>query len=139
MKLIKIENKGKLDSFLKDNKHADFLQSWEWGKFQEKEENKIIRIGVEKEEKLLAYATLVKKNIGAGKSYFYSPRGPIFDESRISNFEFQMKDIEEFYLMKLKILRKRIKEYFYVLSHNSQFTIQNLKFKDLLICNQEKP
>jgi len=65
------------------------VQSWEWGEFQERLKNKIIRLGVEEKEQLLCAATLTKKTLPMGKSYFYCPRGPII----ISDLRFKILDL----------------------------------------------
>jgi len=130
MKLINIENKEKLDFFLKKNKHTEFLQSWDWGVFQKKSGNKIFRLGVGSEEKLLAVATLLKRSIGVGGVYFYCPRGPIFDEFQISNFKFQMKDVESFLFKEIKKIAKEENVIFLRFEpkskiHDSLFSIHN--------------
>jgi len=71
-----------LDSFLGAQTHAEFLQSWEWGEFQEKVEGKILRLGVEENGELVAAATLVKKSLPMKMNYFYCPRGPVIREER---------------------------------------------------------
>lgn len=78
-KIIEIKNKERYNRFVKGIKHAEFLQSWQWGEFQEEAGNKVIRVGVEENGSLRAVATLIKKNIALGKSYFFSPRGPVID------------------------------------------------------------
>ncbi|MEA3398517.1 MAG: peptidoglycan bridge formation glycyltransferase FemA/FemB family protein [Patescibacteria group bacterium] len=84
MQLIVINHKKKLDDFVGNKPNSQFLQSWEWGEFQNKIYGKIIKLGIEKNGKLAASAILIKKALPAGKSYFYCPRGPIL----ISNFRF---------------------------------------------------
>jgi len=88
MQIIKITNIKQLNEFVSSQKHAQFLQSWEWGEFQEKVSGKIWRIGVEKDNKLVVVATLIKKTLPMGKSYFYCPRGPIVSyKLSITNYE----------------------------------------------------
>jgi len=71
-------NQEQLNTFLSEQKHSQFLQSFEWGEFQERAGQKVWRLGIKKEEKLVAVVLLVKKNIGGGQSYLYCPRGPVF-------------------------------------------------------------
>lgn len=79
MKLIRIEDKLKLDNFVGGQKHSQFLQSWEWGEFQTKVSGLVWRIGVENDAgDLMATAKIIKKILPMGKSYFYCARGPEF-------------------------------------------------------------
>ena len=78
-KIINILDKDKLNNFIQAQKHPQFLQSWEWGEFQKSMGYKIFRIGVLQDKEIVGVATLIKKNLGAGRSYLFCPRGPIFD------------------------------------------------------------
>lgn len=116
MRIINIIDKNRLNEFI-IRAGGCFLESYEWGEFQEKMGAKIWRLGVvatkmelgsgcpepssdravnSGDEQLVAAATLIKKRLPFGKSYFYSPRGPVAGimnhESRIMNFLF--KEIE---------------------------------------------
>ena len=94
MNFIEIKDKDKLNNFLKKQQVSQFLQSWEWGEFQEKLGNKIVRLGALQDEKLIAVATLIKRKIFFGKNYFYCPRGPVMgSESRIKNYELFFEEI----------------------------------------------
>jgi lipid II:glycine glycyltransferase (peptidoglycan interpeptide bridge formation enzyme) len=60
---------------------GSFLQSWEWGEFQKKIREKIWRLGVlDDNGSLVAAATIIKKRLPFGKSYFYCPRGPVVND-----------------------------------------------------------
>lgn len=78
MKIVKINDKETLNSFLLSKGKAPFLESWEWGEFQNKAGHKAIRLGAEDDGKIVACATIIKKKLFLGKSYFYCPRGPVF-------------------------------------------------------------
>lgn len=84
MQIINIADKQQLNDFVRGRERNQFLQCWQWGEFQAKAAGKVIRLGVVDNEKLVAVATLVKKKLFMGKSYFYCPRGP----AGISNFLF---------------------------------------------------
>ena len=80
MKPIEIKSRELLNTFVGWQEHSQFLQSWEWGEFQEKVSGKVWRIGVEDNGKLIASAKIIKKELPLKKSYFYCARGPIIAE-----------------------------------------------------------
>src|SRR5687767_11768645 len=52
---------------------GSFLQSWEWGTFQEKAGAEILRLrDVQSDARIL----LVKRKLPLGHSYWYCPKGP---------------------------------------------------------------
>lgn len=53
---------------------GDFLQSWEWGAFQEKTGQKVLRV---KDAETGGMAQLARRALPFGKSYWYCPRGPL--------------------------------------------------------------
>ncbi len=57
---------------------ASFLQSWEWGEFNQKTlGNQIQRWAVMENNKLKAVLTLIRKPLPLGNSFWYCPRGPV--------------------------------------------------------------
>lgn len=85
MHIVNITDKNKLNDFISRQAHSQFLQSWQWGELQKKIGSKIWRLGVEKDG-LIGVATVIKKLLPLGKSYFYCPRGPVL-ESGVRNLE----------------------------------------------------
>ncbi len=77
MQVINITDKERLNKFVGGEKQSQFLQSWQWGKFQEKVSDKIWRLGIEDKDKIVEAATIIKKQLPIGKNYFYCPRGPV--------------------------------------------------------------
>jgi lipid II:glycine glycyltransferase (peptidoglycan interpeptide bridge formation enzyme) len=77
MQVVNITNKEQLNNFVDRQKHSQFLQSWEWGEFQKKVTGDILRLGIQENNQLIAVATIIKKLLPIGKSYFYCPRGPV--------------------------------------------------------------
>lgn len=73
MKIINL-NKEQLNNFLRAQEHSSFLQSWEWGEFQEVCGNKVFRLGLEDAGKVVLAITLIKKVLPFGRTYFYMPR-----------------------------------------------------------------
>jgi lipid II:glycine glycyltransferase (peptidoglycan interpeptide bridge formation enzyme) len=77
LKIINLESREQLNSFLTGHNYSQFLQSWQWGEFQGRVSGDIFRLGIEDNGKLVAVATLIKKKLPIGKSYFFCPRGPV--------------------------------------------------------------
>lgn len=78
------------DCFVQSHEKSHFLQSYAWGEF-----SKISKgltpyyVGLKKNNKLVATALLLKKQLPLGFSYFYSPRGFVidfFDEKLFKEF-----------------------------------------------------
>ncbi|OGF26412.1 hypothetical protein A2331_05760 [Candidatus Falkowbacteria bacterium RIFOXYB2_FULL_34_18] len=73
MKIVNL-NREQLNSFVGAQKHSQFLQSWEWGEFQESWGNKVVRLGFEDQKKLVMALTLIKVSLPFLKSYLFAPR-----------------------------------------------------------------
>ena len=93
MKIFDI-NKEELNSFIASQKHSQFLQSWEWGEFQERTGKKVIRLGFEDSGKLFFAITLIKNNLFLGLNYFYLPRTEIKSLSS-EQLKFIFKEIKK--------------------------------------------
>jgi len=85
--IIEIKEKEKWNDFAVANS-GDFLQSWEWGEFQENLGRKIFRLAVIDEE-LEATALIIKYDLPFKKSYLYCGRGPVIKNFQFSIFNFQ--------------------------------------------------
>lgn len=81
MEIKEIKNKEIWQEFVSSFEMAQFLHSWQWGKFQESLKRKIWRFGVYQEDELIGALMLIKNNLPFGKSYLYSPRFPILIEN----------------------------------------------------------
>ena len=122
MKIVEI-NREELNNFIAKEKHSQFLQSWEWGEFQEKMGSKIYRLGIIDNGEILGLGTLIKKALPFGKCYFYCPRGPVtLNVEHITHNEVMDKIF-------LEIKNISEKENCIFLRLESQFKIQNSKFK----------
>jgi lipid II:glycine glycyltransferase (peptidoglycan interpeptide bridge formation enzyme) len=60
MEVKVVSNKNEWENFLFQQKEKSFLQSWAWGEFQEKQENRIWRLGLYENKNLVAVALVVK-------------------------------------------------------------------------------
>ena len=126
MHLTKITDKDKLNDFIASQKNSEFLQSWEWGKFQKKMGNEIFRLGVLNDDELIGLVTLIKKPLPLGQSYFYAPRGPLLNyELPITNYEL----VFDFLLGEICEFAKEKKIIFFRFEPDARFKIQDSKFK----------
>ena len=73
-----IENQEVWDSSLSQTAGASFLQSFEFGQFQEKLGNKVFRLGLKKDGKISSFCQIIKLKTRFGE-FFYVPSGPIID------------------------------------------------------------
>ncbi len=95
MRIIQFkENQKEIwNEFVAENNSESFLQSWEWGNFQQVADKKIFRIGIKDNDEIIAVALIIKHNLPFGRSYLYCPRGPVVAESRIKNQELRIPNI----------------------------------------------
>lgn len=82
MRIVQIEknHEKKWDEFIKWSPYGSFLQSWEWGDFQESLAKKIWRIAVEENNEFIACGLFLKYRLPPGLNYLYSPHGPVISE-----------------------------------------------------------
>lgn len=124
--------KEELDNFIRsaaDNRGAEFLQSWQWGELLKAEKEEILRIGVKDSEAkdensgaILAAATIVKKALGGGCGYWYSPRGAIFKSGLA---EEKKEEAEQFLYEEIRKIDKRMA----FLRVEPKETVRNHQFK----------
>ena len=80
----KITDRNDWDKFAAKSQDGGFLQSWEWGEAISAEGYKIWRI-LAKNDQVSGICLLIKYPLPFGFSYFYSPRGPIIENSKIKD------------------------------------------------------
>ena len=68
-----ITDKNKWNELLKDAPAASFLQSWEWGQFQQSVGREVKRLLWQ--DKI--FLQMIKMNLPLGRCYWYIPRGPL--------------------------------------------------------------
>ena len=73
-----IGNQEMWNNSLSEKKETSFLQSFEFGQFQEKIGNKVFRLGVKKDSKINSLCQVIKLKTRLGE-YFYVPGGPIIE------------------------------------------------------------
>jgi len=103
MEIKEITNKEEWESFLLACKEKTFLDSWNWGEFQKKTEDKIWRLGVYDGNNLMAVALVIKVKAKRG-TFLFIPHGPVCNV--------QKDDILRILTEKLKELAKQEKAIF---------------------------
>lgn len=127
LRIKEINNKEAWRSFLLKCKEKTFLDSWNWGEFQEKEGKKIWRLGVYNSEELIASALVIRIKARRG-IFLFVPHGPIFSEQLTINKE----QILEALLEELKIIAKKEKASFIRIAPIWERSEENIKvFKNL--------
>ena len=101
-KLKEIKNKSAWEDFLFSVEEKTFLQSWNWGNFNKKMGDDILRYGIYQGEELIATAFVLKVKARRG-SFIFLPHGP---NVKKVNYSFR-KEIIRFLLNKLKIIAKK--------------------------------
>ncbi|MCK5465967.1 peptidoglycan bridge formation glycyltransferase FemA/FemB family protein [Candidatus Parcubacteria bacterium] len=79
MRIKEITNKSQWEEFILQNKESTFLHSWNWGEFNKNTDEKIWRVGVFDNEKLIAVALIIKVKAKRG-SFLFVPQGPIISQ-----------------------------------------------------------
>ncbi len=98
MEIFYFSIQKELDDFIRDaadQRGAEFLQSWRWGELLKAEKASVLRLGVRRtvgqklrsgaSHEILAAATMVKYSLGAGLTYWYAPRGVIYNKQLSDN------------------------------------------------------
>lgn len=106
MEFIEEIGKNEYEEFVSNNKHkSHFLQSYLWGKFNEKQfKIKVHFVGVKKSNELIVTMMLLEKKLPFGFSYLYAPRGPVMN--------LEDKETLTFLINNVKIFAKKIKAIF---------------------------
>ena len=92
MVIKKVLEQKEWDDFVLLN-GEQFLQSWQWGEFQKNLGRKIWRMAVYENNEIVAAALIIKYQLLFNKSYFYSPRGPIF--KKLEAHKILLEEIKE--------------------------------------------
>ncbi len=76
MKIKEIQNKESWEKFLSKIEEKTFLQSWNWGEFNQKMGHKIWRLGIFENSELLGVALVLKIKARRG-TFLFVPHGPL--------------------------------------------------------------
>lgn len=107
MKITFLDNqKNLLNDFVDKFSPRSFLQTYQWGEFQERMGKKIWRLGIfDNEDNLRFVASIVLEKMPI-KSYLYCPFGPIWD-SNLSSDLIKLKSFFKFFLKEVRKIAKR--------------------------------
>jgi peptidoglycan pentaglycine glycine transferase (the first glycine) len=100
MRLVELTEKDKdqYNNFVTSQDSGSFLQSWEWGQWQETQGHQVFRFfGINKDrpDDVWFAIQLLKYNISKNKFYLYVPYGPVTDfRFQISDFRFFMQELQ---------------------------------------------
>lgn len=108
MEIREITNKEEWEGFLSRCAEKTFLQSWSWGEFNLKMENKTWRFGAYESGKLLASALILKVCARRG-TFLFIPHGPVILEDLTAK---DKKEILELILVQLSDIAKKEKASF---------------------------
>ncbi|MBU0546584.1 peptidoglycan bridge formation glycyltransferase FemA/FemB family protein [Patescibacteria group bacterium] len=99
MEVKEIQKKEIWEEFLEKCEEKTFLQSWNWGEFQIKTQNKIWRLGIGEENDLSAVCLLIKIEAKRG-NFLFIPHGPIIqpqnEESKEEILKILLSKLKEF-------------------------------------------
>ena len=108
MELREITSKDEWEGFLENCSEKTFLQSWNWGEFNQVMGSKIWRFGVYNNEILVAVAFILKISARRG-TFLFVPHGPAFIEGLA---KMDKKEILELILLQLSDIAKEEKASF---------------------------
>jgi len=104
------KDKSRYNSFVTSQKSGSFLQSWEWGMWQEKLGKKAFRFFLEDGNQVVASLQVIKSPLPMGKYYLYVPYGPVIKDNfsaeggsrsagqfSIFNFQFLLQELRQMF------------------------------------------
>ncbi len=103
MKVVIVKDKKEFNKFLKENK-GSFLQSFEWGEFQEDFSNYVLRFFVKDKDEIKLACTLFSKQLYHKKSFLYIPYGPVVKKGE------HIDILEKAYKRLFDYLQKEVKD-----------------------------
>ena len=93
MKILEVteEQKTEYNNFVAAQTSGSFLQSWEWGEWQESLGRQVFRFKVQgSSEETVAVVQLIKMPLPLKRYYLYAPYGPVV----LDNFQFSISDFQ---------------------------------------------
>jgi len=84
VKIVAVKQRKEWDSFLSSSRFNYFLQTWDWGDFQEKGlGKKVWRLGFYEDDRLVGVSLCIEEPSRFGR-FIYCPRGPILEWKDVS-------------------------------------------------------
>jgi len=77
--IISADRRAEWNALVAACPHGDVLQCWEWGELKSRTGWLPLRLAVEREGRLAACCSLLKRPLPGGRCLLYAPRGPIVD------------------------------------------------------------
>ncbi|MFA7663112.1 MAG: peptidoglycan bridge formation glycyltransferase FemA/FemB family protein [Patescibacteria group bacterium] len=112
MELKYLTDKTQWNNFLTSQKLSSFLQSWEWGTWQEKLGRQVWRIAIVENENILAVCQFIQNFVGPKifkQNYFYLTRGPVILEDLNED---KRQEINTLIFQEINQLAKQEKSFF---------------------------
>ena len=94
LKIKKINHKKTWEEFVLKHPQANFLHSFNWGRFQERLGKKVIRLGIFEDKDLIAVTSLIKEKAKRG-IYLACPGGPLFKDWQEEAFHFLLSYLKK--------------------------------------------
>lgn len=86
-------NQDEYDGFVRNHPNANLLQSWNWARIKSNWDH--VYTAVKKDGQIEAAALVLIKNLPAGFTMLYIPRGPVMDWSDQKLLDFYMKNLKK--------------------------------------------
>lgn len=96
MEFIEIKNKKEYETFVSNHPKSHFMQSYYWGEVMKNKNFDPHYIVLKDDDKIIASALMLRKNLLAGYCYYYIPRGFILDYNDFDLIKKFTKYIKEF-------------------------------------------
>jgi lipid II:glycine glycyltransferase (peptidoglycan interpeptide bridge formation enzyme) len=96
MQTVEVKNREEWEEYIAKCKRKSFLQTWQWGEFQESLDRQIKRLAIFCNERLLGLSLCVIHKSRFLK-YVYCPRGPLLVKDNIQNYSQVLGALKEYW------------------------------------------
>ena len=102
MELRNISSQDSWNRFVQEREYVPFLQSFEWGAFQEQQGHRVERLSIWNREKFCLGASIIHHRLPLQYNFLYCPHGPLFAnglslEERRAAFAFLFQYLQRVY------------------------------------------
>ncbi|MDX1608003.1 MAG: peptidoglycan bridge formation glycyltransferase FemA/FemB family protein [Candidatus Spechtbacterales bacterium] len=109
MSIKEIKNEQEWDGFITAQDEHTFLQSWAWGELNKELGDKIFRIGIYKNKKIVAAILIIKVNARRG-NFLFIPHGPVVNK----DLDISMYEVIEELTNELRNIAKKEKDVVFI-------------------------